>query len=199
MNCKKKDVLSKPQAVPGAEVSEVSLTFTEQALYVLLSPLEGPGQLVALRPQDGMQIWSAASEAEQKILMASNETLYLANPWELDAFQSSNGRHLWSQRFGETANIVVGSSQHGIFETQHADSFCSLDLTKGTARWCLQLSLLEWDGTPFFIDKTTIYLFSDGDYTHPDDNNILYVVDKQTGKERKHFTIHLLTGAITAL
>jgi outer membrane protein assembly factor BamB len=179
--------------------TEVSLTLTEQALYVLQSSLEEPGQLVALRPQDGVQIWSATSEADQKILMASHEMLYLANPWELDAFQSFNGKHLWSQRFGGTANSIVGSSQHGIFETRDAASFCSLDLTKGTARWCMQLSLLEWDGTPFFIDQTTIYLFSDGNHIHPDDNHDLYVVDKPTGKERTHFTIHSLTGAITAL
>ncbi len=177
-----------------------SLTLTAQALYVLQSSLDAPGHLVALRPQDGGQIWSATSGPDERILMASNQTLYLANPWQLDAMQTANGKPLWSQRFvGGTATSVDGSSEHGLFMTQYAASFCSLDLAKGTARWCLNLSLLGWAGTPFFIDSTTIYLLSDGNRSHPDDNHDLYVVDRQTGKERTQFQIHLLTGAITAL
>ena len=183
----------------GSVFMKESLTLTEQALYVLQSSLEDPGSLVALRPQDGKQIWSASSGPAEKILMASNQTLYLASIWQIEAFQTARGKHLWSQHFELTANIVIGSSQHGLFISQNANTFCSLDLTKGTARWCLNLALLEWAGTPFFIDSNTIYLFSDRNHAHPDDNHDLYVVDPKTGKVRTHFQIHILTGAITAL
>ena len=185
---------------PSQEVGMVgSLTLTGQALYVLQAWLETPGNLIALRPQDGKQLWSASSADYENILMTSDQTLYLANPWQIDAYQTSNGKLLWSQRFSKMTNSAFGSAQLGLFITQEGDTFCSLDPNKGTASWCLNLALLEWAGTPFFIDSATIYLFSDGNHSQPDDNHNLYVVDRQTGKTRTHFTIHTLTGAITAL
>jgi len=176
-----------------------SLTLTEQALYALQAPLDQPGYLVALRPQDGTQIWNATSAAYEKIMMASGGTLYLASDGQIDAIQASNGKHLWLQMFGGTANITVGAAQHGIFESQYDASFCSLDLTSGSPKWCLTLRLLGWEGTPFFVDTTTIYLLSQGSETHPDDNHTLYMVDAQTGKVRQQITFHPLIGAITTL
>jgi outer membrane protein assembly factor BamB len=179
--------------------NEVSLTLTGSALYVLQSSLTNPGQLLALRPQDGGQIWSTTSQENQEILMATSERVYSASAWEVEAFRASDGKIVWSQHADGTANRFFGSAQHGIFEIQYASSFCSLDLSNGMTNWCLQLSLLEWDGTPFFVDQNTIYLFSDGNHNYPDDTHNLFVVDKQTGQVRKHLTIHTLAGAITAL
>jgi outer membrane protein assembly factor BamB len=172
-----------------------SLTLTDQALYVLQSALDETGYLVALRPQNGGLIWSATSAPYEHIIMASNQTLYLANPFQLDAYQTANGNRLWSQRIGgsgESVTSVLGSPQLGLFMTQNADSLCSLDLTTGTTSWCLHQAFSESEGTPFFIDTTTIDLIS-GEF------DTIYVVDRQTGKVRTHFEVHALTEAITAL